>query len=83
MPRRNNLAVQYFARLLGEKGEGKRIIYAEALFDESKALKLLGTHRIDTRLGEDIFDEPLYMHRDLLSDAAKNYLDELFGAKEK
>jgi hypothetical protein len=78
MPRRKNLAVQYFARLLGEKGEGKRIVYAEALFDESKALRLLGTHLIDTRLGEDVFAEPLRMHRDLLDAAARAYLDELF-----
>ena len=34
LPRKGNLAVQYFARLLGEPGEGRRIIYAEALFDE-------------------------------------------------
>src|SRR5262249_22947861 len=30
MPRKNNLAVQYFSRLLGEKGEGLRVVYAEA-----------------------------------------------------
>ncbi len=30
LPRQGNLAVQYFAHLLGEKGEGKRIVYAEA-----------------------------------------------------
>ena len=28
-PRKGNLAVQYFAKLLGEKGEGDRIVYAE------------------------------------------------------
>jgi hypothetical protein len=82
MPRRNNLAVQYFARLLGEKGEGKRIVYAEGLFDETRALRLLGTHLIDTRLGEDLFEDPLYMHSDLLGTAARTYLDELFRKKE-
>ena len=35
-PRKGNLAVQYFARLLGEPGEGRRIVYAEALFDEQR-----------------------------------------------
>ena len=35
LPRRDNLAVQYFARLLGESGEGRRVIYAEGLADSS------------------------------------------------
>ena len=34
LPRKDNMAVQYFARLLGEPGEGRRIVYAELLFDE-------------------------------------------------
>jgi hypothetical protein len=78
MPRKDNLAVQYFARLLGEKGEGARIIYAESIADERKALNLLGTHLVDTRIGSDFFNDPLYMHRDLLRTAAREYLDELF-----
>jgi hypothetical protein len=78
MPRKDNLAVQYFARLLGENGEGRRIIYAEALFDEGKALDLLGTHLVDTGVGEAFFADPQRMHRDLLADAARTYLDMLF-----
>src|SRR5207245_441335 len=46
-PRKGHLAVQYFARLLGEPGECPRIIYAEAIFDEDKALTLLGTKDVD------------------------------------
>src|SRR3954462_7953833 len=38
LPRRDNLAVRYFAPLLGEPGEGRRIVYAESLFDDPKAL---------------------------------------------
>jgi hypothetical protein len=82
MARKNHLAVQYFARLLGETGEGRRIIYAEALFDESRALGLLGTHLLDTQLGADVYDDPQRLHRDLLADAAKGYLDELFTPKK-
>jgi len=78
MPRKDNLAVQYFARLLGAGGEGRRIIYAEALFDEAKALDLLGTHLVDTRIGEAFFADPQRMHRDLLGEAAKVHLDTLF-----
>ena len=37
LPRKGNLAVEYFARPLGEPGEGKRIIYAEGLGDEPRA----------------------------------------------
>jgi hypothetical protein len=81
MPRKDNLAVQYFARLLGEVGEGRRVVYAEALFDEAKALNLLGTRRVDTRLGKDFFDDPRRMHRDLLGDAAREYLDERLEKK--
>jgi hypothetical protein len=77
MPRRGNLAVQYFARLLGEAGECKRIIYAEALFDEEKALNLLGTHRLDASAAEAFFGDPLRLHRDLLADATPAVLDTL------
>jgi hypothetical protein len=79
LPRQGNLAVQYFARLLGEAGEGKRVVYAEAIFDEARALDLLATRLIDTRIGSAFFDDPSRMHRDLLGDAAKQYLDELFA----
>jgi hypothetical protein len=81
LPRKDNLAVQYFARLLGEPGEGQRIIYAEALFDEARALDLLATHRVDTGIGEAFFQDAGRMHRDLLGDAARNYLDKLFKTK--
>jgi hypothetical protein len=74
LPRKGNLAVQYFARLLGEPGEGRRIVYAEALFDEPRALDLLATRLVDTQVGIDFFNDPLRMHRDLLSDAAQDYL---------
>jgi hypothetical protein len=74
MPRNGNISVQYFAWLLGEAGEGKRIIYSEAIFDESKALNLLGTHRVDINVGIAFFDEERRMHRDLLADAAKEIL---------
>lgn len=78
-PRREHSAVLYFARLLGEKGEGPRIVYAEATFDEARALNVLGSKLADLRVGEDFWGEPLRMERDLLGQAARAYLDELFG----
>jgi hypothetical protein len=74
LPRKDNLAIQYFARLLGQPGEGKRIIYAEGLGDEPRALDLLSTHLVDTRVGIDFFNDPNRMARDLLSDGARDYL---------
>jgi hypothetical protein len=83
LPRKDNLAVQYFVRLLGEPGEGKRIVYAEALFDETKALDLLATRLVDTQVGFDFFDDPLRMHRDLLGDAAKEFLPQLLDKPDR
>ena len=51
--------MQYFAWLLGTPGEGERIIYAEGLADESAALDLLATHRVDTGIGHDFFDDSM------------------------
>ena len=77
MPRKGNLDTQYFARLFGEPGEGPRIIYAEGLFEESRALSLLGTYRFDADIGFAFFDDRRRMHRDLLEDAAAEYLKTL------
>ena len=77
LPRTNSLTVQYFAKLLGERGEGRRIVYAESVFTESQALRLLGTHLLDTQIGADFFSDPWRMHRDLLGTAAADYLERL------
>ncbi len=74
LPRQGNLAIQYFAHLLKEKGEGRHIVYAESLFEESRAINLLGTHLLDTQIGVTFFDDAERMHRDLLADAAREYL---------
>jgi hypothetical protein len=74
LPRKDNLAVQYFARLFGQSGEGKRLIYAEGLAEEPRALDLLATYRVDTQIGIDFFNDPLRMQRDLLADGARTYL---------
>ena len=74
LPRKDHLAVQYFARLLGQPGEGKRLIYAEGLGNEPRALDLLATHVVDTQVGIDFFNDPNRMARDLLSDGARDYL---------
>ena len=47
MPRDREITVQYFERALNEPYEGRRIVYAEGLFEEPKAMDLLGTHILD------------------------------------
>lgn len=76
LPRKDSLAVQFFARRLGETGEGPRVVFAESVFDESKALDLLATRLVDAMLGRDFFDDPTRMYRDLLGDAARAHLDQ-------
>jgi hypothetical protein len=79
-PRVENAAVQYFARLLGEgPGEGRRVVYAEGLWEEDKALRLLGTLRLDGKLATAVFGDPFRMYRDFVADGARVALDEIFA----
>jgi hypothetical protein len=77
MARDGELATQYFLRLLGEPCEGRRVVYAEGLWEEARALDLLGTHVLDGSVGDAFFGSDLRMHRDVLADAARAYLDVL------
>jgi hypothetical protein len=75
-----NAAVQYFARLFGEtKGEGRRVVYAESLYDEEKALNLLGTLRLDSKLATAVFGDPFRMYRDFLADGARTVIDDILA----
>jgi hypothetical protein len=77
MPRQGLVLTQYFLRLLHEPAEGRRVVYAESLWEEPKALDLLGTHLLDGGVGEAFFGDYMRMHRDLLGDAAARYLPRL------
>ena len=74
MPREDLVVTQYFLRLLHEPREGRRVVYAESLWEEPQALDLLGTHLLDGSVGEAFFGDYMRMHRDLLGDAASQYL---------
>jgi hypothetical protein len=79
-PRTENAAVQYFARLFGESsGEGRRVVYADGLSDEAKALNLLGTLRLDGKLSVAVFNDPFRMYRDLLADVARPAIDDILA----
>jgi hypothetical protein len=75
MPRRHNVAVQYFAKLMGLPDESRRLVYAEELIGEPQALNLLATHQLDSELSEAFFGDPDRMEIDLLGNAASVYLD--------
>jgi hypothetical protein len=77
MPREDLVVMQYFLRLLREPVEGGRVLYAESLWDEPKALDLLGTHLLDGSVGEAFFGDSMRMHRDLLGNSAREYLRRL------
>ena len=77
MPREGLVVMQYFLRLLHEPQEGRRVVYAESLWEERQALDLLGTHLLDGGVGEAFFGDYMRMHRDLLGDAASEYLPRL------
>jgi hypothetical protein len=70
----DNLQYSYFRRAMGAEADGKRLIYAESIFDEAKALELLGTILLDREIGVAFFDREYRMERDLLGDATAEYL---------
>jgi hypothetical protein len=75
MPRKHNVAVQYFAKLMGLPGETRRLVYAEVLGGEQQGLNLLATHRLDSELAAAFFGDPERMEIDLIGNAASAYLD--------
>ena len=56
-PREDLVVTQYFLCLSGEPREGRRVVYAESLWEEPKALDLLGTHLLDGSVGEAFFGD--------------------------
>ncbi|WP_238593632.1 hypothetical protein [Endozoicomonas atrinae] len=76
-PRDGYLMTQYFSRLLGVKGEGMKIVYAENVFDAEAGMRVLGTFLLDTQIGRGFFDDSWRMHEDLLSHAAREYIQTL------
>jgi hypothetical protein len=75
MARTNEISLQYFERLLGEPDEGGRVVFAEGLWDEEKALDLLATHLLDGAASEAFFGNAVRLHEDMLAEGARKYLD--------
>lgn len=76
MARQMDHYTQYFLALFKESSEGGRVVFMEGLDDEQKALELLATHQLDSAIAVSYFSDKDRMHRDLLSDGAKKYLQE-------
>jgi hypothetical protein len=78
--RKDNTVVQYFARLFGETtGESDRIIYAESIYEEEKAMNLLGTLRLDSKLAATMFGDRFRLWRDFLADGGRSVIDEILA----
>ncbi|MFO0960351.1 MAG: hypothetical protein U0800_23435 [Isosphaeraceae bacterium] len=75
MPRKHNVAVQYFAKLMQLPGESRGLVYAEELSGERQGLNLLATHQLDSELSEAFFGDRQRMEIDLVGNAASVYLD--------
>ena len=80
MARDGALALQYMLRVLGEDREGVRVVYAEGVAREEDALDLLATHIVDAAAADAFFVDPMRLHRDILADATKAYLETLAPA---
>ncbi|WP_437692549.1 hypothetical protein [Sorangium sp. So ce176] len=88
MARPGNVAAQYFSVTLGETWQGrfdqedlrpgKRVLTAEATFDEAQAFALLATHALDAGVATRFFDEEARLSRDILADAAERILAGMF-----
>ncbi len=77
-PRPGNVQYEYFRRAMGPGAEGRRLWYAEGVFDREGGFNLLGTILIDRGAAIAFFDDPKRLERDLLADAAARHLDRIF-----
>lgn len=77
-PRVGNVQYEYFKRAMGPRAEGRRLWYAEGIFDKEGGLNLFGTILVDRGASIAFFGNPTRLERDLLADAAARHLDRLF-----
>lgn len=82
-PRDGFVIQQYFETLLGvERIEGKRLLYAENIFNQQVALDILGSWLLDAHAARTFFHDETRLHRDLLKDEAMLYIQKLFYKKQ-
>lgn len=82
MAHKDELFLQYFSRVLHTpKYTDKRLVYFEGE-DQQAALDLLGTTLIDLKASSAFFKDENRLHRDVLADATRRYLQELASADD-
>jgi hypothetical protein len=77
--RHGEVVTQYFEHVFNEfQGDAaereERIVYAESIFDETAALRLLAAHILDRDISSAFFRNPRRLQRDALMDAASFWL---------
>jgi hypothetical protein len=77
-PRPGNVQYEYFRRAMGPGAEGRRLWYAEGVFDRDGGHTLFGTIILDRGASIAFFNDPVRLERDLLADAAAAHLNRLF-----
>lgn len=77
LARNDNLAMQYFERLLHIKGNGMRLIYMERYVPPTPMLTLLATRSVDQGISIAFFDDPDRMFRDVLANAAAAHIKKM------
>eukprot|EP01135_Chromosphaera_perkinsii_P003717 Nk52_evm35s252 gene=Nk52_evmTU35s252 len=83
MPRERNIVVQYFLSALNRPNAyntlGRDIIVCENIKSVNEAIRLLGTHLIDFKLGYYFFDNGQFMHSDIQANSAEIVIKEFMG----
>lgn len=80
-PRPGNVQYEYFVRALGRGAVGKRLWYAEGVFDRDGGVNLLGTILLDRGASIAFFADPARLEGDLLADGAQRHLNRLFPVR--
>jgi len=81
-PRPGNVQYEYFVRAMGRAAVGKRLWYAEGVFDKDGGANLLGTILLDRGASIAFFNDPARLERDLLADGATRHLNRLFPPRQ-
>lgn len=77
LARDDNLAMQYFERLLRLKKSGMRLLYMERYVPPTPMLTLLATRSVDQGISIAFFDDPDRMFRDVLANAAAAHIKKM------
>ena len=77
-PRPGNVQYEYFKRAMGPGAEGRRLWYAEGVFDKDGGVTLVGTILLDRGASLAFFGNTTRLERDLLADGAQKHLNVIF-----